>query len=262
MTLPRRRWAEMTAEDFVADTGGWVCVVPTAAIEQHGPHLPLSTDTDIAEGMVAATIARLPDDLPATFLPVQAIGKSNEHTSYRGTLTLTWETAVKAWLEIATSVARAGVRRIVFVNAHGGNTALLDVVARELRVRLSVLAVHTAWVRFGDPDVLPAEERRFGIHGGLMETAMMLHFRPDLVRMDRAERFASAQELLLEANRFFAIHGPHGFGWQANDLNPAGVVGDAAAATAALGERIVAHQADGFVQLLKEVAATDLSVLK
>ena len=208
MTLPRPYWADMTALDFSTDTDGWVAVIPTAAIEQHGPHLPLGTDTIIGEGMVRTVIERLPQDIPATFLPVQAIGKSNEHIAYRGTLTMGWETATKAWLEIATAIARAGIRRVVFVNSHGGNTAMLDLVTRELRVRFDMLAVHTAWMRFGDDGVIDEAERAIGIHGGALETALLRHFRPDLVREEHVANFESAQSDLKMAHRYLTAHGP------------------------------------------------------
>lgn len=262
MDLPRPYWAEMTALDFSTDTDDWIAVIPTAAVEQHGPHLPLGTDSIIAEGLVRTVVERLPTDLPASFLPVQTIGKSNEHSSYRGTLTMSWESAIKAWLEIATSVARAGVRRVVFVNAHGGNAALLDIVARELRVRFDMLAVHTAWSRFGDAGEADEAESAIGIHGGLVETALVRHFRPDLVREAHVARFDSAQTALVAERTHLRAHGAHAFAWKAGDLNPNGVVGDAAAATAQMGARIAAHQADRFVELLRDVADIDLSVLK
>lgn len=262
MALPRPYWADMTALDFSTDTDGWIAVVPTAAVEQHGPHLPLGTDTIINEGMVATVVERLPADIPATFLPVQTIGKSNEHLSYRGTITMSWETAIKAWLEIATSVARAGIRRIVFANSHGGNTAMLEVIARELRVRFDMLAVHTAWARFGDADLVGEDERAFGIHGGTVETALIRHFRPDLVREEHVADFASAEKELRERHEYLSAHGRHPFAWKAGDLNPNGVVGDATRATAEMGRAIAEHGADGFIRLLREVAEIDLAVLK
>lgn len=262
MPLPRPLWADMTALDFSTDTDGWVAVVPTAAVEQHGPHLPLGTDAIIAEGMVAEVLRRLPDDLPATFLPVQPIGKSNEHSAWRGTLSLSFETAIKGWVEIATSVARAGIRRIVFVNSHGGNTPMLEIVARELRVRFDMLAVHTAWSKFGSAGLLPDGELAVGIHGGAEETALVRHFRPDLVREEHVAAFDSVATRLAAECAHMRATGPHAFAWKAGDLNPYGVVGDASLATAALGAAIAAHQADGFVALLRDVATVDLSLLK
>lgn len=262
MALPKPYWADMTALDFSTDTDGWIAVVPTAAVEQHGPHLPLGTDMLIGEGMVKTVVARLPQHVPASFLPVQAIGKSNEHIAYRGTITLSWETAIKAWLEIGTSVARAGVRRIVFANSHGGNTAMLEVVTRELRVRFDMLAVHSAWMRFGDADQVGEQERTYGIHGGTVETALVRHFRPDLVRDEHVANFASTEEQLRAQNAHLSAHGRHAFAWKAGDLNPHGVVGDATLATAAMGEAIARHEADRFIELLAEVAAIDLAVLK
>ena len=262
MTSPRRHWAEMTTFDFPDDIEDWVAVVPTAAIEQHGPHLPVGTDSIIAEGMVATVIARLTPDVPATFLPVQTVGKSNEHLDFKGTLTLSWETAIKAWVEIGESVARAGVRRIVFANSHGGNIALLDVVTRELRVRFGMLAVHANWMRFGDGDLIGEDERAIGIHGGTLETALIRHFRPDLVREAEARMFPSAQSDFTRDFSHLVAHGRQPFAWMSQDLNGEGVVGDASVGDAALGSRLAAFQADAFIELLRDVARADLSILQ
>lgn len=262
MAQPLPYWADMTTLDFAGDTEDWVAVVPTAAIEQHGPHLPLGTDTYIAEGMVAEAVERLPKDCPATFLPVQAIGKSNEHVGFSGTLTFGWHSTIQAWVELGASVARAGLRRIVFVNAHGGNTAMLEIVTRELRVRFDMLAVHTAWMRFGDGGLIGDEENAIGIHGGTVETALMLHFRPETVRREHLAHFGSRQQELAEDYTHLRATGPHPFAWKAGDLNPHGVVGDAAAATPELGAKIAAHQVDGFLTLLSEVAHAPLALLR
>lgn len=262
MGQPAAYWADMTTREIAEADTGWIAVLPTAAIEQHGPHLPVGTDTIIGEGMVRTVVERLPHTLPATFLPIQAVGKSNEHVQFPGTLTVDWDTAIRAWVEIGASVARAGIRRMVFVNSHGGNTALLDVVTRELRVRHAMLAVHTAWFRFGDDDLVGEDERAVGIHGGTLETALVRHFRPDLVRSEHLADFASSQSELAARFRHLRAHGPHAFAWQAGDLNPQGVVGDATAATADMGAQLAAHQADRFIELLGEVAAMDLAVLR
>ncbi|MEX0853688.1 MAG: creatininase family protein [Bauldia sp.] len=257
--LPRRTWHEMTTGDFAGgDTGRWIAVLPVAAIEQHGPHLPVYTDTCIAEGMVRRAIELMPDDLPATFLPVQAIGKSNEHISSPGTLTTTWETATRLWLDIGDSVRRAGLRKLIIVNSHGGNVPMIDIVARELRVRHDMLVVATAWSRFGQPEGLSAaQEALYGIHGGDIETSMMLHFRPDLVRMEAAQDFRSAQLDFNAEFKHLRAHGPVQFGWKAQDLNPHGAVGDASAATAEKGRAVVDHQARAFVELCRDVAGFD-----
>lgn len=261
--LPTRLWQDMTTRDFAdSDTAGWIAVLPVAAIEQHGPHLPVATDTAIAEGMIARTIELLPEDLPVTFLPVQAVGKSNEHISSPGTLTAGWETTTKLWLEIGDSVHRAGVGKLIVVNAHGGNVPMVDIVARELRVRHDMLVVGTAWARFGYPDGLTApEEDLYGIHGGDIETSVMLHLRPDLVRMDNAIDFRSAQLDFIEEFAHLRGHGPAQFGWKAQDLNPRGTVGDASAASAEKGKAVVDHQAAAFVALCRDVHGFDVGRL-
>ena len=257
--LPRRYWHEMTTLDFAAaDVADWIGVLPVAAIEQHGPHLPVYTDTCIAEGMVRRSIELLPDNVPVTFLPVQPIGKSDEHISFPGTITSTWETTTKHWLEIGDSVARAGLRKLIVVNAHGGNVPMVDIVVRELRLRYDMLAVATAWSRFGHPEgVLAREEALYGIHGGDIETSLMLHLRPDLVRMNMAEDFRSTQLDFIQEFKHLRAYGPVQFGWTAQDLNPNGALGDASAASAEKGKAILDHQSRAFVELCGDVHAFD-----
>ncbi len=261
--LPMRMWQDMTTLDFgESDTSSWIAVLPVAAIEQHGPHLPVFTDACIAEGMVGRSIEVLPDDVPVTFLPVQAVGKSNEHVAFPGTLTSGWDTVTRMWLDIGDSVARAGIAKLIIISSHGGNVPMVDIVARELRVRSQMLVVATAWSRFGEPTgLIPDEEASYGIHGGDVETSMMLHLRPDLVRMNKATDFRSTQHD--HAARFGRLraHGPVQFGWQAGDLNPAGVVGNAAAASPRKGAAIVEHQARAFVELCLDVHAFDADAL-
>lgn len=256
MTLPRPHWREMTTREFAdSDTAGWIAVLPIAAIEQHGPHLPVGVDSLIAEAMVARVVAALPADLPATFLPVQQVCKSNEHIAFPGTLTLGWETAIRVWLEIGQSVARAGLGKMVIVTSHGGNVAPMEIVARELRQTLGMAVATTAWTRLGHARAYRYPEGPMvDIHGGLAETSMMLAARPDLVRTDLAEDFASRQTALRQGSARLGYHmAEANLGWLAQDLNPKGTVGDASAATAALGEADLAAQTEGFIQLLRDM---------
>ena len=245
-----RDWADLRAPEIAAlDPERVVAILPTAAIEQHGPHLPLGTDTMIARGMIETLRTTDPGDVDALVLPIQAVGKSNEHLDVPGTLTLSAATALAAWTEIGLSVARAGVRKIAVVNSHGGNADLVSILARELRVRAGMLAVRCHWGAFGHPEgMYPADELAFGIHGGDVETSLMLHFRPETVDMTRAEDFASAAE-----GAAIAPVGPIARGWIATDLNPAGTVGRASRATAEKGAATAAHQAAGFADLLRRM---------
>lgn len=245
-----------------ADRADWIVVLPLGAHEQHGPHLPFDTDTIIADG-IAAHAARLADEtLPVSFMPAEPVGYSIEHMDTPGTRTLSYDEAVQKWLAVAEQLAEAGVRKFVMLNAHGGNSPLMTIVATEARVRFAMLAVATSWTRFPLPEgIIDLEDRPYDIHGGLIETSMVLALAPEAVEMEKAENFSSFQRELAGEMTHLRAYGPHAFGWKAQDLNPAGVVGDASAATAEKGERIIDHAAKRFVELLEDVHRFDLRKL-
>jgi creatinine amidohydrolase len=261
--LPSRFWTELTSSDLDdADMAEVIAVLPVAAIEQHGPHLPLGTDAFIMDGYLERAYARLPADLPVVFLPVQRCGCSVEHQDFAGTLSLSARTALSAWSELAEAVARAGCRKLVIVNSHGGNSGLVDILAHELRASHGLFVVMAAWQRFGYPDDLfSASERVHGIHGGEIETSLMLTFRPDLVRRDKLEAFVPTSLAMEREFTWLRAGRPTGYGWMAQDICVAGAAGDAAAATAEKGEACADYGATAFVELLQDVEAFDLAAL-
>jgi creatinine amidohydrolase len=248
-------WNELTSPEFASlDADKTIAVLPIASTEQHGPHLPVSTDVTIANGMIAEVRKQLPGHLDILVLPTQEIGKANEHIYGPGTLSLGAELLIPAWTAIGQKVSEAGIRKMVIVNSHGGNLDIMSIVAREIRVRYNMVVVSTQWSRFGHPvGLISAHEAAYGIHGGEVETSMMLYFRPDLVHMERAKNFHSKAEWMKENTTYLQPLPPHSLAWIAHDLNPDGVVGDAASATAEKGELVAVHQAKGFVGLLEDV---------
>jgi creatinine amidohydrolase len=262
--LPSPYWSELSLDDMRAlDMTRVIAVLPVAAVEQHGPHLPLGVDAMIMEACIERVALRLPEDLDAAFLPVQSVGVSIEHRDFPGTLTFSQETAARMLIEIAESVVRAGVRKIVLLTSHGGNSALITQVALDLRARLGTLSVTCSWSRFGYPDgFFPEQEIRHGIHGGEIETSLMLAFRPELVDMARAKNFPPATLVFERDFAWLRADRPAGFGWMAQDLSPAGAMGDAARATAAKGEAVADYWATAFIELLRDVEAFDLNRLR
>jgi creatinine amidohydrolase len=260
---PKRFWTELTWPDFAeGDTQNWIAVLPVAAVEQHGPHLPVGVDTFIGEGYLKEVVQRLPDDIPAVFLPLQAIGKSNEHIHFPGTLTLSAETVIRAWTEIGEGVHRAGVRKLVIVNSHGGNVPILDIVTRDLRARLGMLAVTISWHRFGYPEGLfSPQERQHGIHAGGVETSLMQAFRPDTVKQGEIRDFPPVTLAMEQEFDYLRAGSPAGFGWMAQDIQPAGAMGDAAEASKEKGEACALYGARAFIALLADVHRFDLSRL-
>ncbi len=261
--LPSRLWAELTTTDLNARAlGSGIAVLPVAAIEQHGPHLPLGTDTFIMQGYLDRVLAILPSNLPVVVLPIQTCGCSIEHQNFPGTLSLSAKAALTGWADLAASVARAGCRKLVIVNAHGGNSSVIDILAHELRASHKMLVVMAAWQRFGYPDGLFSDgERLHGIHAGAIETSLMLAFRPDLVRFDQARDF-SPTSIAMERDFMWLRAGrPTGFGWMAQDLSLAGAAGDAKSASREKGEACADFGARAFVDLLRDVEAYDLARL-
>ena len=253
-------WHEFSAPDFKSiDPMKTIALLPVAAVEQHGPHLPVGTDAILNLGCIEQMIPRVPEAMDLRILPVQTAGKSNEHLWQKGTVTHTAPTLIEAWTEIGLSVARAGVRKLAMVNSHGGNEEIMGIVARELRVRAGMLVVKTSWTRFPPPPgLITDDERRLGIHGGDLETSLMLHFRPDLVDMSKAQNFRSSAADDEASFRYLRPTGTHAYAWIASDLNPHGVVGNAAAATAEKGRAIADAEVTGMLDLLAELDGHDL----
>jgi creatinine amidohydrolase len=274
MTTQSRFWADLSTQDFAqlitsGQAAQTIAVLPVAAMEQHGPHLPLSVDTVLVDGVVAAALPQLAPDLKVLFLPTQAVGLSPEHARFPGTLTLKTETILRLWTDLGESVAAAGIKKLLLFNSHGGQVSVMDMVARDLRARLDLLVYSVSWFNLPLLDangqdvnaLFSADEHRFGIHAGDIETSMMLALDPAHVDMAQARDFtSSAQE---RAQRFDILGNGKSakLGWQMQDYNPAGAVGNAAAASADKGRAVVAAAGRSLARLLAEIDQLPLSTL-
>ena len=261
---PARYWHELTSPQFEAlDKERTVAVLPVGAIEQHGPHLPVYVDACLNQGLVSRALDFLTPDQSVLVLPMMPVGKSNEHLAFPGTLTLSAETLTRLWMEIGESVMRAGIRKLVIFNSHGGQPQIMNIVQRELRVRYGMMVVGLSWPAMGLPEgMFDANERKNGIHAGDVETSMMLHLRPDLVHMDKAQNFRTVMEELDGRFEKLTVLGGVSIGWQVQDLNPNGAAGDATKATAEKGKAVVDHVARNFAKLLAEVADYPLELIR
>ncbi|MBK8210941.1 MAG: creatininase family protein [Rhodospirillales bacterium] len=247
-------WEDMVTTDFAAlDPARAVALLPVAAIEQHGPHLPLGTDAILCDAILDRTQNIVADPASLLRLPTQRVGLSPEHAGFPGTLVLRAESLLTAWTEIGLSVAAAGVRKLVLFNTHGGQGGLVDIVAQQLRCRAGMLVVRCSSYRFALPEGwVPPDELRFGLHGGLIETSMMLAAAPSLVRRGFMHSFHSPAADWEAAHPGLEVEGESGIAWCAQDLGIDGVTGDASAATAELGQRLLDHYAS---RLAKTIAA-------
>lgn len=258
-----RFWSQLTTRDFASlDAAATVAVLPLGATEQHGPHLPLGVDTVLADGIVAAALPLLPAELPVLFLPTQQIGLSPEHARFAGTLTLSAETLIRVWNEIGAGVARAGVKKLVLFNAHGGHVGAMDIVARELRATHGLIVYSVSWFNLplGDANArFSAQEHRFGVHAGEIETSMMLALTPQLVRMGEAKNFSSTSQQRAADYAILGNGKSAKLGWAMEDYNAHGAAGNAAAATAESGRVVIDAAAQQLALLLAEVSRLPLS---
>ncbi len=265
MTIkPAHLWQACKSSDIERlDGERAVAILPVGAIEQHGPHLPLGVDAMINQGIIDHALENIPKNLEVMVLPMLPVGKSDEHQDFAGTLTLGAETLTRLWTEIGASVARSGVKKLVLFNSHGGQVAIMDVVARDLRIREKMLVMAYSWFAAGMPSGLFTDnEIKVDIHAGAIETSMMLHLHADLVDMSKARNFEPLMaDLEKEGYRRLTPIGAGRMGWTAQDLQSSGACGNAAAADGEKGRLLVEHAAGALVELLIEMARYPLTRL-
>ena len=270
MDLPSRFWADLTSRHFSQLAGSsvinqTVAVLPVAAIEQHGPHLPVSVDTTLVNGVIEASLPHLPAALPVLFMPTQQVGKSNEHIRFPGTLTLSAQTLIAVWMELGACVARAGIKKLVLLNSHGGQMGVMEIVARDLRAAHDLIVFSSNWytLPLGDEvmNLFTPQEHRFGIHAGDMETSMMLALREKYVDMAHAQHFHTQAEERAKTYPLLGNGNAAKLGWQVQDYNPYGAAGDATRATAAKGHAVINAAGLQLARLLQEVSSLPLSTL-
>lgn len=256
-SLPSGRWQDLTTTDFArVDPARTIALLPVAAIEQHGPHLPLSTDAVINEGVVTEALRRLPASASVLVLPALNVGDSLEHTAFPGTLSADLNDLLGLWLAVGRGVAHAGVRKLVIFNSHGGQRAHVDLAALRLRVAHGLLVVRAHSFSFGvPPGLFELDELAHGLHGGAVETSLLLHLRPELVRREALADFPSFGRTLAARGGLLGVEKPVGIGWMTQDLNPHGACGNAAAASAGKGAALLDHLATHLVRLLAEAEA-------
>jgi creatinine amidohydrolase len=261
-TVPRD-WTDIHWPDLAG--GGcerWIAVLPLAATEQHGPHLPLGTDVMIAQAYLARVRELVPDTIPATFLPIQPIGVSTEHIDFPGTLTLPSEVALKTWFALGEGIARAGLKKLIMVTSHGGNSAAMSLVAQDLRALHGLLVVTTSWSRLSAAEeIFSPQEVSHGIHGGASETSIMLARYSEHVRREAIADFRSVGVAMAKDYRALSTQRPAPFAWQAQDLHPSGAAGDATKGSVEKGERLIDNGARAFCELLADVDKFDVNAL-
>ena len=256
---PHRYYAYLSWPQIQAwpDKANTVILLPVAAIEQHGPHLPLAVDAAIVLGVLGNALDRLEADVPCLCLPPLYYGKSDEHLRFPGTVTLTADTLLRTINEIADSVYRAGFRKLALVNGHGGQPQVIQIAAREARLRHGDFTVFTTFIwsvpHQGDA-LVSRREAMYGIHAGALETALLLALLPDTVDMSKAvcefpHGVPEAGAISMEGERAAT----QGFAWLTHDLTVSGVLGDATLATHEMGDKLLDSLGQGWARLIREM---------
>jgi creatinine amidohydrolase len=251
--FPYLTWTEIQA---MPDRENVVVIQPIGAIEQHGPHLPIAVDSAIATGILGHAFSQLDSKIPAYALPNLYYGKSNEHWHFPGTITLSAQTLLSVLLEVADSLYRAGFRKLVLMNAHGGQPEVMAIAARDIHQKYGDFSVFPLFV-WRVPQVAKVveelfdeKEREYGIHAGGIETSLMLSLLPEQVRMNKA---VCEFPQNLPEDSLLSMEGQLPFAWVTQELTQSGVLGDAENATKEKGNRLLAALVEGWVQVIRDV---------
>jgi creatinine amidohydrolase len=256
VTTPQRLGELRGPEIATALSERSILVQPLGAIEQHGPHLPFNTDAVVATAVAeAACAAAVGEGLDVWLLPTLDYTKSNEHAWAPGTIWLTARTLLAVLDDIGRCVATTPARRLLFLNGHGGNSSLLNVACRDIRLAhgLKTFLTHPG-VPVDQGGTSPASELGMGVHGGTDETSIMMHLRPDLVDLSKAARKVPAK---IADNRYVRFGGRVSFGWLSNDFDPEGYIGDPTVANADRGRQLFEGSVSALVEALHEIADFD-----
>ena len=241
-----------------ASNVGSTLVWPFGACEQHGPHLPLITDTFFAEKILIKTLECLPEKMPIWMIPSQSIGFSPEHQAFPGTLSLSADVLLSLVTDVGQQIAAMGFKRLVFFNAHGGQIGLLQAVSRQLRIQCPSLAVLPCFLWSGVQglgDLLPEREVEEGLHAALAETSLMLHMARDFVRNDSYLKKKGKNEEKISTPKGWSLEGASPCAWLTEDLSSSGVIGDASSSNSKLGaaleNALITHWKSLFTSLLE-----------
>ncbi len=248
--FPYLTWTEIQE---MPDKENAVIIQPVGAIEQHGPHLPLIVDAAIGMGVLGKALEKLDTKIPAYALPSLYYGKSNEHWHFPGTITLSAQTLLATLMEVGESLYRAGFRKLVLMNSHGGQPQVMDIVARDLHIKYSdflVFPLFTWRVPHITGKLLSPQEKQLGIHAGDAETSIMLALLPEQVQMDKAIAEYPPEPA---SGSLLSIEGKLSFAWATKDLSHSGVVGDPTTASKEKGDRILESVSDGWVEVIKDI---------
>lgn len=252
---PDRFFAYLSWSDIQAmpDKENVVIIQPIGAIEQHGYHLPLAVDAAIGGAVLGKALEQLAPEIPAYALPSLDYGKSNEHLHFPGTITLSSQTLISVLMEVGESIYRAGFRKLVLMNSHGGQPQIIEIVARDLHQRYAdfiIFPLFTWRVPNIAADLLTLQERELGIHAGDAETSLLLALLPDYVEMDRA---VAEYPPPLPENSLLSLEGKLPFSWVTRDVSQSGVIGDPTTATKEKGDRILNSLADGWAKVIEDI---------
>jgi creatinine amidohydrolase len=248
--FPYLTWTEVQA---MPDKANVVLLQPVGAIEQHGPHLPLIVDAAIGVAVLGKALEKLNPEIPAYALPPLYYGKSNEHWHFPGTITLSAQTLIATLTEVAESIYRAGFRKLVLLNSHGGQPQVMEIVARDLHQQhedFMVFPLFTWRVPHCAGEFLSSKEKELGIHAGDAETSLMLSVLPNQVQMQKA---VAEYPHGLPEESLLSMEGKLPFAWTTRDLSQSGVLGDPTVATKEKGDRLLDSVSDGWVQVIQDI---------
>ena len=245
-------WPEV--KNISQDTRSTI-IWPFGAVEQHGPHLPLGTDSIFVDEIICEVLKLIPSEVPIKKLPTQYIGFSPEHKGFDGTISLSSNLITSMIKEVGVQLADMGFKRLILINAHGGQISLLNTAARELRSIAPNLSVFPCFLWKGVDglsDLLPKKEIENGLHASLAETSLMMALKLELVGDERPY-----EEIESQIPEGWSLEGNAPMAWVTDELSKSGVVGDSQGSNVKLGKSLKSLLLNHWYKLIMNLMSSD-----